>query len=189
MRNRGDAIETPWAIDLGPVPGKKGDRLVRLANVPFKHAKPTWGDVIVVSPVPRGFPTWDRDGTEWKDIGSRIAEDGGRWAMIVDYVPHPGDARGAAYDALARACDAADVVCEGAWPPDAKQAGRVFLAVRHERAAEHVMSALRDAELPCELIQVHPAPAKPAPKASGARRQASGQKKKPAKKKSKSARR
>ncbi len=158
LTNNGADSETPWAVDLGTAPGKKGSRKVRLVNVPFLHAKPTWGDVIVVSPVDDGLPTWDREGVAWKDIGKRIAEDGGRWAMIVDYSPHPGDATGdAAYKALARACEAADVVCEGAWGPG-KQPGRTYLAVRNDRTAAQIMSALREAELPCELIQVHPAP-------------------------------
>src|SRR5512135_3100314 len=94
LTNRGEDSETPWAHDLGPATGKKGSRRVRLVNVPFLHAKPTWGDVIVVSPVEDGLPTWDRDGAAWKDIGKRIAEDGGRWAMILDYTPHPGDPTG-----------------------------------------------------------------------------------------------
>ena len=188
LQNRGEDIETPWAIDLGPVTkDKKGSRRVRIVNVPFLHAKPTWGDVIVVSPVDDGFPTWDRDGVAWKDIGSRIAEDGGRWAMIVDYTSHPGDTNGVtAYRALAAACETADIVCEGAWGPDAKKPGRTYLAVRHDRTAEQIISALRAAELPCELIQVHPAPMQRAPQASGVRRQASARtKKKPAKRKTK----
>ena len=61
--DQGRARETPWALDLCPAPGPKGSRKVRLINVPFFHAKPTWGDVIVVSPKD-GIPTWDRDGAE-----------------------------------------------------------------------------------------------------------------------------
>ncbi|MGE5181676.1 MAG: hypothetical protein ACM31C_06425, partial [Acidobacteriota bacterium] len=180
LTNRGADSETPWAIDLGAAPGrtgKSGGRKVKLVNVPFLHAKPTWGDVIVVSPVEHGLPTWDREGVAWKDIGSRITEDGGRWAMIVDYTPHPGDATGdAAYKALARACEAADIVCEGAWGPG-KQPGRTYLAVRNARTAAQIMATLREAELPCELIQVHPAPVA-AKKASGVRRPASAGKQK-----------
>src|SRR5450432_1792453 len=70
LTNRGEDQETPWAHDLGPAPGPKGSRKVRLVNVPFLHAKPTWGDVIVVSPVEDGFPTWDRDGVPWTKVGT-----------------------------------------------------------------------------------------------------------------------
>jgi hypothetical protein len=78
------AVETPWADDLGPS-GVDGARRVRLANVPFLHAKPTYGDVIVVTPNPHGFLTRDRDGVAWEKILTRIDEDSGRWVMIVEY--------------------------------------------------------------------------------------------------------
>jgi hypothetical protein len=174
LTNRGEDSETPWAHDLGPAPGPKGSRRVRLVNVPFLHAKPTWGDVIVVSPVEEGFPTWDREGVTWAKIGTRIAEDGGRWAMIVDYTARAGDRTGEnAFRALAKACEAADIVCEGAWAPD-ERPGRVYLAVKLETTPEAAMAMLRAAAVPCELTQVHPAPS--APKASGVRRQASATK-------------
>lgn len=156
LTNRGDDTETPWAVDLGPAPGAKGSRKVRLINVPFMHAKPTWGDTIVVSPVEDGFPTWDRDATPWSQIGTRIAEDCGRWAMIVDYVPHP-DAKDA-FGAMARACAENDVVCEGAWGPRAGAPGRAYLAVAAELTDVDVMNVLRDAAVPCDLIQIHPEP-------------------------------
>src|SRR6267142_2013750 len=86
LMNRGEDSETPWAHDLGPADrGAKGSRLVRLVNVPFLHAKPTWGDAIVVAPIEDGLPTWDRDGVPWNQLATRISQDGGRWAMIVDY--------------------------------------------------------------------------------------------------------
>jgi hypothetical protein len=161
LTNRGEDSETPWAHDLGAATGIKGGRRVRLVNVPFLHAKPTWGDIIVVTPA-NGQLTWDRDGVAWKDIGMRIAEDGGRWAMIIDYTPHPGDASGnVAFDALSRACEAADVVCEGAWGPTADVPGRAYLAVKIDVDADAVMTTLRAGQLPCELIQIHPAPSKP----------------------------
>lgn len=158
--NNGAARETPWAQDLGPAPGPKGSRKVRLINVPFFHAKPTWGDVIVVSPVD-GVPTWDRGGASFDAIGSRIVEDGGRWAMIVDYAPRSskGDVNGA----LAEACAELDIVCERAWAPDATRAGRAFLAVGNALTDAVVMSKLRAAKLPCELIQIHPKPAEKKP--------------------------
>src|SRR6476469_1778392 len=86
LHNRGADIETPWAEDLGPADG--GGRRVRLDNVPFLHAKPTFGDVIVAREDARydGQLAWDRDGVPWPRIGERIELDGGRYAMIVDYL-------------------------------------------------------------------------------------------------------
>jgi hypothetical protein len=154
--NDGNDRETPWAEDLGAAP--RGGRKVRLVNVPFLHAKPTWGDVIVVHPDRKGTPTWDRGGLTWQDIGSRIAEDGGRWAMIVDYEPHDDTSGAAAFAAIERACAEHDVVCEGAWAPRGAKSGRAYFAVPYELGAESVMRELRAAELPCELALVHPAP-------------------------------
>ena len=158
LTNQGEDTETPWAQDLGPAPGPSGSRKVRLVNVPFMHAKPTWGDTIVVSPVRDGFPTWDRGGVPWKQISSRIVDDGGRWAMILDYAPAEAVAATDAYDALARACDAERLVCEGAWTPRAPDPGRVYLAVPKDLGAESVMERLVAAELPLRLFQVHPEP-------------------------------
>jgi hypothetical protein len=167
LTNQGRDTETPWATDLGPAPGPKGSRKVRLINVPFLHAKPTWGDVIVVSPVEDSFPTWDRDGVPWTQIGSRIADDGGRWAMIVDYTPHP-DAKDA-FREIAVACAEHDVVCEGAFGPRDGRPGRTYLAVKNELTDVALMASLRNAELPCELVQIHPPPPIKATKAAGTR--------------------
>ena len=156
LTNRGDDVETPWAHDLGPAPGPKGSRKVRLVNVPFMHAKPTWGDVVVVSPVKDGFPTWDRSGVAWSHIGERLVEDGGRWAMILDY-ESDADAE-ECFDAIAHACAELDVVCEGAWPPNGKRAGRVYLAVKTGTTDKAVMNHLGRAELPCAVAQIHPSP-------------------------------
>ena len=158
LTNQGEDTETPWAHDLGPAQGPSGSRKVKLVNVPFMHAKPTWGDTIVVSPVPEGFPTWDRGGIKWNQISSRIVEDGGRWAMIVDYAPHDGVSATDAVAALAKACDVERLVCEGAWGPREADPGRVYLAVPKELAAEAVMERLVGASLPLRLIQVHPEP-------------------------------
>jgi hypothetical protein len=164
LTNEGRHSETPWGHDLGPAPGPNGGRRVRLFNVPFLHAKPTWGDVIVVSPDSDGVLTWDRNGVAWEQLGSRIAEDSGRWAMIVDYAPHP-DTKDA-LRALATACAEHDVVCEGAFAPLDGKPGRAYLAVGDVLSDVTVMARLRDAELPCELIQIHPRPANPMTRAA-----------------------
>lgn len=171
--NRGQDAETPWAMDLGPATGKvpKGSRRVRLVNVPFFHAKPTWGDTIVVSPVEDGLLTWDAKGVAWSKIDTRIDEDGGRYAMIVDYIPAAGDPTGdAAFAALAKACHDghadlrdAQIVCEGAYGPRDDRAGRAYLAVVDELEPEDAMARL--AGLPCELVQIHPPPPKAKAKA------------------------
>jgi hypothetical protein len=149
---------------------------VRLANVPFMHAKPTWGDTIVVAATEDGFPTWDRDGVPWSKINSRIEVDGGHWAMIVDYAPHPNAAD--AWSTLVRECANHEIVCEGAWGPEAGKPGRAYLAVAEAMSDVDVMNALLGAGLPCDLMQIHPAPA--APKAKSAAKRAA---KKPAAKK------
>jgi hypothetical protein len=163
LTNRGNDSETPWAQDLGAAKGVKGARRVRLVNVPFMHAKPTWGDVVVVVPVADGLPTWDRDGVAWEQIGSRIAEDSGRWAMIVDYSPSKVTGE-VAFRALVEACHGTDVVCEGAWAPSDGRAGRAYFAAPGGRTARDVMTALAKAKLPCTLAQIHPPASKPAAK-------------------------
>jgi hypothetical protein len=168
--DRGQDAETPWAVDLGPATGKvpKGSRRVRLVNVPFFHAKPTWGDTIVVSPVEDGLLTWDAKGVAWSKIATRIDEDGGRYAMIVDYIPRSNDRTGdVAFAALSKACHDghsdlrdAKLVCEGAYGPQDDRAGRVYLAVVDELEPEDAMARLTAAKLPCELVQIHPPPPK-----------------------------
>jgi hypothetical protein len=158
LTNRGHDTETPWAEDLGPVEGSPNARRAKIVNVPFLHAKPTWGDVIAVTPGADGVLTWDRDNVPWKAVSSRLLEDGGRWAMIVDYAPRAGTKGGDAFTAFASACESLDIVCEGAWSPKPKEPGRAYLAVRKEFPDHSVMHALRDSKLPCELIQVHPDP-------------------------------
>ena len=158
LTNQGEDTETPWAADLGPA-GSDGSRKVKLVNVPFMHAKPTWGDTIVVRPTRNGGPpTWDRGGVPWKQISTKIVEDGGRWAMIIDYAP--STSADEAFAALGRACDDAKIVCEGAWGPRDSEPGRVYLAVQKELTADQVMGILVGASLPMELIQIHPEPKK-----------------------------
>ena len=78
LHSRGEDVETPWAEDLGEAPGRPGARLVRVGNVPFFHAKPTYGDVLVVEYDPTyNKLTWDSGGLPYERILERIAEDGG----------------------------------------------------------------------------------------------------------------
>jgi hypothetical protein len=126
--NDGDDVETPWAVDLGPADGApKGSRRVRLNNVPFLHAKPTWGDIIVVTPNADGRLEWNGNGASYSDVENLIEEDGGRYTVIVDYMPHAGTSADAAWRALVRVFERentnladADAVCEGTCAPSAK---------------------------------------------------------------------
>lgn len=182
LTNRGKDTETPWAEDLGPAPfAGKTSRLVRLVNVPFLHAKPTWGDTIVVTPDSDGVLTWDRRGLAFTKVDSLIHEDGDRWAMIVDYAPHPdSDDADRVFSLLARACAEHDVVCEGAWGPRNDEPGRAYLAVKNELSDADLMKRLRGGDLPCELIQIHPAPTK---KKAAPKKKPAAKPKKPAAKK------
>lgn len=160
LTNKGDDTETPWAHELGAAANAPAGSLkVKLVNVPFMHAKPTWGDTIIVTPVKDTFPTWDRDGVPWKQISSKILEDGGRWAMIIDYKPRSGSTD-EAFAALGRACDAQKIVCEGAWAPRDQEPGRAYLAVQKELTADKVMELLDGANIPVAITQIHPEPKK-----------------------------
>jgi hypothetical protein len=166
LTDRGEDSETSWAHDLGPATdGPDGSRRVRLANIPFLHAKPTFGDVLVVSPDPDddedSFLVWDRKGVSWAKISSRIAEDSGNWAMIVDYAPSDGTTADRAWEALRDACDRLEITVEGAWGPADDKPGRAYLAVAADIEAESIMERLSREALPCELIQIHPKPAAP----------------------------
>ena len=69
LQSQGEDVETPWAEDLGPVGGHPGARRVRIGNVPFLHAKPTYGDVLVVVPDPDdGMLTWDSNGVPFDEL-------------------------------------------------------------------------------------------------------------------------
>jgi len=162
LANRGEDSETPWAEDLGPAKGPKGSRKVRLLNVPFMHAKPTWGDIIVVSPVEDGLPTWDSNNIAWSKIGSRILEDSGRHAMIVHYIPtaDDDDFGDAAFKTLDTASVALDVICEGCYGPEEGRPGIAYLAVPDTLSPADVMARLADAAIPAKLVQIHPKPRK-----------------------------
>src|SRR5689334_5704710 len=118
LHSQGEDAETAWALDCGPALARAGARFVRLDNVPFFHAKPTYGDVIVVSPDEYGMLSWDREGVPFERIGDRLLEDGGRWTMILDYelLDPAGDVR-AAFSALHASGEEADIVVEGCYGP------------------------------------------------------------------------
>jgi len=171
LQDRGEDAETPWAVDLGAVRGRKGARRVRLVNVPFLHAKPTYDDVIIVEPDPAdgdGLLVWDAQGVAWSKIGTRIDKDGGRWAAIVDYLPGKGVEVRPVYDAICAAARKKKIVTEGCFAPRDREPGRLYLAVPEALEPADVMKQLATVKLAVKLTLVHPAPAKkrkPKPKA------------------------
>ncbi|HTJ45485.1 MAG TPA: hypothetical protein VL463_25450 [Kofleriaceae bacterium] len=154
LHDRGEDVETPWAEDLGPADG--GGRRVRLDNVPFLHAKPTFGDVIVVREDSRyeGQLVWDRGGVAWDQIGSRIALDGGRFAMIVDYDAKDVDRFGELSEWLGEN----ELVPEGCFGPRDGKPGRLYLAVPKSRAIGDVMILLGTNRFGFAFTQIHPEP-------------------------------
>ena len=158
LHNQGEDLETPWAEDLGPIEGPPSGRLVRLGNVPFLHAKPTYGDVIAVVPdASDGMLTWDAAGVGFEDIGTRIEQDDGRWVVVIDYGPRPG--RGD-FDTVFKELDTAgekiDVAVEGAFIRHDRQAARAYLAVPATMTVEDVMAWLHSAVSSIDLTLVHP---------------------------------
>jgi hypothetical protein len=115
LHSSGADIETPWAEDLGEVEGRKGARRVKIANVPFLHAKPTYEDTVIAErSLPGGVLTWDSQGLPYERINERIEKDGGRYTIILDYVLHAGaqDAK-QAFGALDVAGEEANIAVEG----------------------------------------------------------------------------
>ena len=160
LHSRGEDVETAWAEDLGVVPGRPGARRVRVGNVLYVHAKPTYGDVLIVErSLPGGMLTWDSLGLPCQSIGERIEEDGGRYLVIIDYTLG-SFARGtrAAFAALDTAGEDANIAVEGCFGPKDGKPGRACLAVPYELQPEDVLKYLRERNLPMSLTLVHPMP-------------------------------
>lgn len=162
LHSDGEDCESTWAEDCGPALARPGARFVRVANVPFLYAKPTYGDVIVVAPDEDGRLAWDREGVPWERIGERILEDEGRWSMILDYqLLDPSTDLQEAFTALDSAAEGADIVVEGCYRPDAGQPGRALLAVPADLDLDEVLAFLEGQNLPLSLTLVHPCPDEP----------------------------
>ena len=158
LHNRGEDVETPWAEDLGPLEGAQSGRLVRIGNVPFLHAKPTYGDVIAVVPDPSdGVLEWDAAGVAFEDIGTRIAQDDGRWVAIIDYWPRlPDEDLEPVFKALDIAGEKIDVVVEGAFARHNGRTARAYLAVPRPMTLQEVLDWLRSDVNEIEFTLVHP---------------------------------
>ncbi len=156
LQQRGEDSETPWAEDLGAVEGRPGAKRVRIGNVPFLHAKPTYEDVIVVEPDPDdGMLMWDGGGLPYEEIGSRIAVDGGRYVLIIDYEIIDAPVNDT-FRRLTLVAELADIVLEGCFGPKPGRPGRAYLAVPNEMSVVDVLGRLEAAAMPVKLTLVHP---------------------------------
>jgi len=160
LHTSSEESETAWAEDCGPAPGPDGARFVRLGTIPFIHAKPTYGDVIVVAPDgPGGLLAWDSEGGSYRQVAEGLIEDGGRFTVVLDYdVASPAVDPDAAYRALERACEGADIALETCFGPWDGEPGRVYLAVPGELTVEEVLAFLAGEAVPLTLRLVHPRP-------------------------------
>ena len=158
LHDQGEDVETAWAEDLGPVAASPSTRRVRLGNVPFLHAKPTYGDVIEVRPDDAdGMLDWDRRGVAFEQIGTRIHDDGGRWAMIIDYEAGlPVRDLDATFMALDIAGEKVDIAVEGAFATKHKSGGRAYLAVPRSKSVADVVAWLRSPEVRLDFTLIHP---------------------------------
>ncbi len=156
LHSNGEDAETPWAEDCGPAPAPAGARYVRLGNVPFLRGKPTYGDVVVVTPDADGVLAWDSEQPP-DDLEDRIIEDGGRWLMILEYalVDAGGDAQ-RAFAALDVAAQRSDIVVEGCFGPTGGEPGLACLAVPDRLDVDQVLAHLERQRLPVTLSLVHP---------------------------------
>jgi hypothetical protein len=157
LHSQGLDPETPWAEDCGPAPGPAGSRYVRIGNVPFLHAKPTYGDVIVVSPDEERVLSWDGGGRGYDEVCESLIEDSGRWVMILDYEVRPPAATSQeAFSALDIVGESVDIAVEGCFAPSATRPGRAYLAIPASMNVEQALALLQSARLPMSLTLVHP---------------------------------
>lgn len=154
LHNGGEDVETVWAERMREHSESALD--VRLGNVPFLHAKPTYEDVIRVRPDPDdGFPTWDRAGLAFEAIPGSLVEDSGRWAMIIDWTPRsPAADPQKEFEQLDRAAELLDVAAEGLGEVDG--AWRTYLAVPRRLGAEDVFRSLQITLSSLDLRLEHP---------------------------------
>jgi hypothetical protein len=159
LHSRGEDVETPWAEDLGADPRRPWMRLVRLGNVPFLHAKPTYGDVIAAERDESGTWSWDSRGRPYQEIVDHLlVEDSGRWSMIVDYTltANASCELTAAFRQLDRLGDASEIAVEGCYASGDGRGGRAYLAVPRTLGVEAVLQLLVGARLPLTFALIHP---------------------------------
>jgi len=104
-----------------------------------------------------GRLAWDSDDLPYERLLERIAKDGGRYAVIVDYdvVPSTTDVR-AAFKVLDIAGEKMNIAVEGMRGPEEGRPGRAYLAVPYDITTVMVMAYLDEQNLPMKLTLVHP---------------------------------
>ena len=154
LHDRGEDVESAWCQPAGEA---RGAALFRLVNVPFLHAKPTYGDVIVAARDDRfdGQWAWDRAGVPFARLGERLHEDGERYALIVDYTMRTDADLGALVAALERQHA---IVAEGCFGPRGEEPGRLYLAAPRALAPAEVMAAVVKLGRGFRFVLVHPTP-------------------------------
>jgi len=138
LHDRGQDVESAWCQPVGEA---RGAGLFRLVNVPFLHAKPTYGDII---PAFRdddfdGNWAWDRAGVDYEEIRERLHTDGERYALIVDYTMRTDADFGAMVSALEKRHA---IVAEGCFGPRGEEPGRLYLAAPRALSPSEVMAAV-----------------------------------------------
>jgi hypothetical protein len=174
LHDRGDDVESAWCQPAGE---ERGASLFRLVNVPFLHAKPTYGDVIAAFRDDRfdGNWAWDREGVPYARVGQRLHTDGERYALIVDYSMRTDADFGALVAALERQHA---IVAEGCFGPRGEDPGRLYLAAPRSLPPSVVMAAAEKLGRGFRFALVHPVPPKKAAKKPPAKKKT---KKKPTK--------
>ncbi|HEY2743754.1 MAG TPA: hypothetical protein VGL86_03995 [Polyangia bacterium] len=175
LHDRGEDVESAWCQPAGP-------SLFRLVNVPFLHAKPTYGDVVAAERNDDGNWAWDRRGVAQKRIDERLHQDGGRYAIIVDYTMWAEADFGALLQALEKKHD---IVGEGCFGPRGEEPGRVYLAAPRPLDPAAVMAAVTTLGRGFRFTLIHPLPPKkkPGKKKPPMKKQAAAKKPKPRKNK------
>jgi hypothetical protein len=108
-----------------------------------------------VIPDANGRLAWDSEGVAFDDIGTRIEEDAGRWAMVVDYELRPGFTDlTAAFRALDVVGERSDLVVEGSFARREGRAGRAYVAVPVALGVDAALERLSTDALVLTLI--HP---------------------------------
>ncbi len=159
MHRDGEDVETPWAEDLGVDPACAGNRLVRIGNVPYLYAKPTYGDVVSVSPSDDGRLEWNSHNKTYDEIVDLlIAKDGGRWVMIVDYAAAVASDASLAdlFRQFDLAAESANIVVEGCYSDHEERTGRAYLAVPKTVSGDGAIKYFARAIEQLTLAVVHP---------------------------------
>ncbi len=161
LHDRGEDVESAWCQ---PVGASDGAALFRLVNVPFLHAKPTYGDVIAARRDDRfdGNWAWDRQGVPWARVRERLHSDGERYALIVDYTMRTNADFGALVAALERQ---QGIVAEGCFGPRGEEPGRLYLAAPRTMSPADVMAIVTKLGRFFQFALVHPLPPKATKKA------------------------